>query len=104
MWKLQLDAAIVRAEHLAEVKGNDIRKYMVKTDMGDREVLQIRPIQIMHRKTKYGERIHRKLHFGPKGTTCVAVAPKGNFKQRKLIVASRTKTTRVAHVAVNHVK
>ena len=109
MWIHQIEAAQVRAEHLKETKGNDIRKYLRSVNMNDSEILSIRPIQIEHRKSKYGERIGCTrdkciLRFGPKGATRVAVAPSGKYKQLKLNIDGRTFTTRDAHAMGSHVK
>ena len=109
MWIHQIEAAQVRAEHLKETKGNDIRKYLRSVNMNDSEILSIRPLQIEHRKSKYGERIGYTrdkciLRFGPKGARRAAVAPSGKYKQLKLNIDGRTFTTRDAHAMGSHVK
>ena len=104
MWIHQMDVAINRAEHLAEVKGNDIRRYL-KKDLGDNDVLQLVPVQILHRKMKYGGIPSRRLKFGPKGDTRVAVNHLGKkYKQCKLLMDSRTNTTRDTRKMGSHVK
>ena len=109
MWINQLEAALVRAEHLKETKGSDIRNYLQKVDIGDRDILQLRPVPILHRKCKYGKRKNSTktnciLHFGPKGVTRVAVAQLGKYKQVKLNFDGRTHTARDTHDMGSHVK
>ena len=112
MWINQIEAALTRAEHLKEVKGNDIRSYLQRRDPGNRDILELIPSQILHRKCKYGgiEKKEKKkmknckLRFGPTGVTRVAVTKVGKYKQLKLPRDGRTYTARDAHDKGSHVK
>ena len=74
--------------------------------MGNQDILSIVPVQVLHRKSKYGDRIRKncKLKFGPRGVTRVAVAPLRQLKQRTLNFVGRTYTASDAHDKGSHVK
>ena len=106
MWIHKIEAALSRADHLKEVKGNDIRGYLQRRDPGSRDILEMVPSQIIHRKSKYGgiEGKKYKLKFGPTGVTRVAVTNVGKYKQLNLTRDGRTNTARDAHDTGSHVK